>query len=265
MKKPIVLVEQDGAKKLSLTNDLSSHLITHAYLYLQPNGWFNDYPCTDEGVTPWMTFPAINFLKDIISSDMKVFEYGSGYSTIFFNAHAGETVTVEHDIQWVERVKQFVPTATIHVIDQNAKVHDDAVPLVDEFIKSFEQIRSEDRDHDVRHGLINNEFAGYASAIYNYPKDYFDIIVLDGMARALSGVLAVERAKDDALIILDNSDRWHYNPLQKYLIDKGYKRIDFWGPGWNNYNAWCTSFFFKNLSFKNNRLQRPEQEGPIFT
>jgi hypothetical protein len=126
-------------------------------------------------------------------------------------------------------------------------------------------VRSDDRDHDVRHGLINNEFAGYASTIYNYPQGYFDVIVLDGMARALSGVLAVERARDDTLIILDNSDRWQYNTLQQYLIDKGYKRIDFWGPGWNNYNAWCTSVFCKNFSFKNNRSLRPETEGPIFT
>jgi len=265
MKKPIILVEHDGAKKLSLTNDLSSHLITHAYLYLQPSGWFNDYPATDEGITPWMTFPAIEFLKDIVSKDTKVFEYGSGYSTVFFNEHAGETVTVEHDSGWVERVKQLSPDATIYTVDQNAKVHDDAVSLVENFINTFDQVRSEDRDHDVRHGLINNEFAGYASTIFNYPKDYFDIIVVDGMARALSGVLAVERARDDTLIILDNSDRWQYNNLQKYLQDKGYRRIDFWGPGWNNYNAWCTSIFSKNFSFKNNRLLRPEQEGPIFT
>jgi hypothetical protein len=265
MKKPITLVEQDGAQRLSLANDLSSHLSTHAYLYLQPNGWFNDFPCDEEGVTPWMTFPAIAFLKDVLSKESKVFEYGCGYSTVFFNNYVGETVSVEHDMTWVERVKENTPTATIHTIDQNARIHDDAMELVNKFIDTFPQVRSDDRDHDVRHGLINNEFAGYASTIYNYPQGYFDVIVLDGMARALSGVLAVERARDDTLIILDNSDRWQYNHLQQYLADKGYKRIDFWCTGWNNYNAWCTSIFCKNFSFKNNRLARPEREGPIFT
>jgi hypothetical protein len=265
MKKPISLVEVDGAKRLALSNDLSSHLSTHAYLYLQEHGWFNDFPCDEEGITPWMTFPAIAFLKDILSKETKVFEYGCGYSTIFFNNNVGETVSVEHDIGWVERVKSTVPDANIHVVDQNAKVHDDAEILVNEFIQNFVQTCSDDRDHDVRHGLINNEFAGYASTIFNYPKGYFDVIVVDGMARALSGVLAVERARDDTLIILDNSDRWQYNNLQQYLIDKGYKRIDFWGPGWNNYHAWCTSIFCKDFNFKNNRLHRPETEGPILT
>jgi len=265
MKKPITLIDQGGVKRLSLVGELHSHLTTHAYLYHQPNGWFNDFPCDEEGITPWYTFPAISFLKDIINKDTKVFEYGTGYSTIFFNQNAGETVTVEHDSNWMNNVKEQVPDATIHIVDQNAKIHDDAAPVVEDFIKTFTQIVSDDRDHDVRHGLINNEFAGYASTIYNYPKGYFDVIVLDGMARALSGVLAAEVAREDTLIILDNSDRWQYNPLQKYLIDRGFMRIDFWGPGWNNYHAWCTSIFCKKFDFKNNRLLRPKQEGPILT
>lgn len=265
MKKPITLVDQNGVKKLSLVGELHSHLTTHAYLYLQPNGWFNDCPMDEEGITPWMTFPAIAFLKDVLNKESKVFEYGCGYSTVFFNQFVGETVSVEHDMTWVDNVKINVPDAKIHVVDQNAKVHDDALPVVENFVKTFSQIISDDRDHDVKHGLINNEFAGYASTIYNYPKGYFDVIVLDGMARSLSGVLAVEMARDDTLIILDNSDRWQYNPLQNYLVDKGFMRIDFWGPGWNNYHAWCTSIFCKNFNFKNNRLNRPQIEGPILS
>lgn len=265
MKKPITLIEQDGVKRLSLSNDLSSHLSTHAYLYLQPNGWFNDVPVDEEGVTPWMTFPAISFLKDVLSKETKVFEYGSGYSTIFFNQYVGETVSIEHDNEWFNKVKETVPNAKIHLVNKNDPVHPGALHVVNHFTETFHQIRSEDVNHDAKHGLINNEFAGYASMIYNYPKGYFDVIVLDGMARALSGVLAVERARDDTLIVLDNSDRWQYNPLQKYLSEKGFMRIDFWGPGWNNYHAWCTSIYCKNFNFKNNRLFRPEQEGPIFS
>lgn len=263
MKSPITLIDDEGTKRLVLPPDLHSHLITHAYLYHQPNGWFNDYPADYDGTTPWYTFPAIAFLKDILSKESKVFEYGCGYSTLFFNNYVGETVSVEHDSAWVDNVLTSVPNAVIHKVDQNAKVNDEAIDVVNHFIDSFPQITSDDRNHDVKHGLINNEFAGYASTIYNYPKGYFDVIVLDGMARALCGVLAVERARDDTLIILDNSDRWHYNTLQQYLRDKGYMRIDFWGPGWNNYNAWCTSIFSRNFSFKNNRLHRPETEGPI--
>lgn len=263
MKTPINSIEIQGFKQLNIPNDLQSHLTTHAYLYLQPNGWFNDFPEDQEGVTPWMTFPAIAFLKDIIGKNTKVFEYGSGYSTMFFNTHAGETVSVEHNPVWMNKVKEYVPDANIHLIEENATVSQEALPMIEDFIKNFPQVQTSDRDHDIMHGLINDEFGAYASSINMYPKGYFDVIVLDGMARSLSGIFAVEYARDDTVIVLDNSDRWHYNYLQRYLIDQGYKRIDFWGPGWNNYHAWCTSIFCKNLNITNHRLERPFQEGPI--
>lgn len=263
MKRPITITEVDQEKKLHLPQDLHSHLITHAYLYLQPNGWFNDFPCDEEGITPWYTFPAISFIKDIISVNTKVFEYGSGFSTLFYNTNAGQTISIEHDPLWYDKIKEQLPNAHITLVEQNAEVHPEAQELVTNFRQNYLQVRSDNLQHDLRHGLVNDEFAGYASTIYHYPKGHFDIVVLDGMARSLCGVLAAERLNDDGIIILDNSDRWHYNELQKHLTNKGYKRIDFWGPGFNNHRAWCTSIFAKNLSFTNNRLERPVVDGEI--
>lgn len=263
MKKPIAMVQQENSTHLTLPQELNSHLYTFAYHYLQPNGWFNDHPCDESGMTPWMTFPAIEFLKDVISKQNKVLEYGSGYSTVFFNNLAGEVVSIEHDIEWVQEIQKHIPDATIYHAPENEQIHPDAVSVVNEFIATFPQVRTDVREHDFIHGLINNEFAGYASKIYNYPRGYFDVIVLDGMARSLSGIMAIERIADNGMIILDNSDRWHYNVLQQYLKNHGYKRIDFWGPGFNSYNAWCTSIFCKNLPFTNHNLERPVTEGFI--
>lgn len=262
MKTPILIYEEQGEKRFSYPAELASQIITHSYLYLQPNGWFSDHPCDEEGVTPWMTFPAISFLKDILSKETKVFEFGSGYSTIFFNNFVGETVSVEHNPEWRTKVLEQVPHANIHLVPENSEIYPAAYPYAENFKNNFQQIRTDNREHDLKHGLINDEFAGYASTIFMYPKGHFDVIVLDGMARSLTGVMAVQQAKEDAIIILDNSDRWHYNPLQEFLINQGYKRIDFWGPGFNTY-GWCTSVFTKNFNFKNNRLLRPVKEGPI--
>lgn len=265
MKLPISAIDVQGFKQLNIPSDLQPHLTTHAYLYLQPHGWFNDYPEDEDGVTPWMTFPAIAFLKDIVSKNSKVFEYGSGYSTLFFNRIAGETVSVEHNQVWMAKVKEQAPNANIHLIEENAPISEIISPMVNHFVANFPQVSTNDREHDIMHGLVNDEFAAYAGSISMYPKGHFDVIVLDGMARSLSGIFAVEYAGEDTVIILDNSDRWHYNFLQQYLIDQGYKRIDFWGPGWNNYHAWCTSIFCKNLNFVNNQLARPIKEGPIIS
>lgn len=267
MKKPITLIELDGNKKLSYTNDYSSHLSTFAYLYLQPNGWFNDFPCDEEGIIPWYTFPAVQFLKDIIHEDQKVLEFGSGYSTLFFKTKVKHLSSVEHDENWAHKLLQENSLLNLHIVKQNSNVHPDAKEKVDIYTQNFPQVHSDDYEHDLRHGLINYSFAGYASTIYKAEPQFYDIVVIDGMARSLCTYLTVEsgRLKDESIIILDNSDRWQYNPIQKYLNEKGYGRIDFWGPGWNSYNFWCTSFYSKKYAINNNRLLRPETSSIIFT
>jgi len=264
MKKPIILLEENGIKKLSVPEHLTSHINTLAYLYLQSNGWFHDHPIDEEGITPWMTFPAIAFLKNIIGKQNKIFEYGCGYSTKFFSERAGTVVSIEHNVEWYEYMKENAPLATIHLVNQGAQLHPDAIEIFEVFNKYFPEIHSDNVEHDLQHGMLNREFAGYASTIYHYPKGHFDVIILDGMARLLTGIMAVERIAENGIIILDNSDRWQYNLLQKYLADEGYKRIDFWGPGFNNHKAWCTSIYGKNMPFNNNDIERPIIQGDLF-
>lgn len=267
MKKPITLLEMDGAKRLSFSSDYSSHLSTFAYLYLQPNGWFNDFPCDEEGIIPWYTFPAVQFLKDIVHNEQKVIEFGSGYSTLFFKDKVKHLVSIEHDKIWADKLLEQNTTLDIHIVKENDGVHPEALEVVDNYLNNFTQIHSDDYQHDLKHGLINNSFAGYASTIYQAPSQFYDMVVIDGMARSLCTVLTVEsnRLKDEGIIILDNSDRWQYNPIQQYLNEKGYGRLDFWGPGWNSYNQWCTSFYSKKFYINNKKLFRPETDSYIFT
>lgn len=265
MKKPIVAITEGEVTKLNMPSDLHSHIFTHAYLYLQENGWFNDYPCDHEGITPWYTFPAIAFLKDIVTNYYKVLEYGSGYSTLYFKDKVKHLVTVEHNQDWANKLYQENPSLDIHVCKENSGIHPEAQNVYDNFVDNFIQIRTDMYDHDLKHGLVNDEFGGYCSMIYQAPEQFYDMVVIDGMARHLCAVMTVEsnRLKDDGIIILDNSDRWHYNPIQEYLHHKGYGRLDFWGPGWNNHSAWCTSFYSRKFAINNNRLLRPETDSTI--
>lgn len=267
MKTPITLVEDDGHKKLHMAGDLSSHLTTHAYLYLQPSGWFNDAPCDEEGITPWYTFPAIAFLKDIINKDWNVLEYGAGFSTLYFKNKVKNLVSIEHNKEWIDNLLLENPNLNLRHVPENTEPLINGYLTYEMFIENFPQIATGDYQHDLRHGLVNNEFAGYASMIYEAEPASYDLVIIDGMARAMCAVMTVEsnRLREDGWIILDNSDRWHYNDIQQYLKDKGYGRIDFWGPGWNNYHAWCTSFYSKKLPINNNRLLRPKTEDQIFT
>ena len=259
MKTPIVL-NSDKNNSLTFPNELSSHILTQAYLYMQPKGWFHDFPCDEDGTTPWYTFPAISFLKDIIKPTWKVFEYGSGYSTLFFNRHVQELISVEHDSEWYSSLLNENPNLNVHLVAENADLHIEANACYNNFVDTFNQIHTTNFEHDLKHGLLNNQFGGYASKIFDAPAKYYDLVVIDGMARALCAVMTVEsyRLKDNGIIILDNSDRWHYNPIQEYLNKNGFGRIDFYGPGWNSHAGWCTSFYSQSFPINNNNVCRKE-------
>ena len=53
-----------------------------------------------DGRTPWISFSAIELLKKITRPDMRVFEYGSGGSTMFWISRVKELISVEHDLSW---------------------------------------------------------------------------------------------------------------------------------------------------------------------
>lgn len=258
MKKPISLVEVEGVQKLNCTQDLSSHLYTHAYYYLQNNGWFNDYPCDEEGITPWFTFPSIAYLKDIISKDWKVIEFGGGYSSLYFKNNVNFLRTIEHNQEWSTKLLQQNNSLDIRVVGENSDPHPESRTSIETFFKTYQPILSENAQYNYMHGLINKEFAGYASLIYQALPKFYDLVVIDGMARFLCAYLTVEsnKLKDNGIIILDNSDRVHYNQIQEFLNKRGFGRIDFWGTGWNNYEPWCTSFYSKIFPLNNNKVLR---------
>ena len=63
--------------------------------------------------SPWMSFSAVQFLKEITRKDMRVFEYGSGGSTLFWINNVQEVVSVEHDTSWCSIMnKHFEEMAT---------------------------------------------------------------------------------------------------------------------------------------------------------
>lgn len=83
MKTPITSIEIQGFKQLNIPSDLQAHLTTHAYLYLQQHGWFNDFPEDQDGVTPWMTFPAIAFLKILFQKLQRFLSTAAGIAHYF--------------------------------------------------------------------------------------------------------------------------------------------------------------------------------------
>lgn len=53
-------------------------------------------------IMPWYTLPTLQWLKSIDISYWKVFEYGAGYSTIWWRLHAKEIVSVDDSKEWAK-------------------------------------------------------------------------------------------------------------------------------------------------------------------
>jgi 16S rRNA A1518/A1519 N6-dimethyltransferase RsmA/KsgA/DIM1 with predicted DNA glycosylase/AP lyase activity len=57
-----------------------------------------------------MNYNVIALLDDRLDSDMRVFEYGSGFSTLYFAERVSSVVSVEYDQQWIEKLSTNLPS-----------------------------------------------------------------------------------------------------------------------------------------------------------
>jgi hypothetical protein len=186
--------------------------ILYKYGWLQTKKTQECYNAAKEPI-PWFTYPAIDYLSQFDFSDKEVFEYGSGYSTLFWSARAKKVVAVESYPAWFEKIK--------------AKVSDN-VSLV----------------------LSSNDRQEYANQIEKF--DLFDIIVIDGIgeSRMLCTQVAKKHLRSGGIIILDNSDLW-VQSAEKLRADPDFIQVDFTGFAPFISNASTTSIFIsRNADLK---------------
>lgn len=120
---------------------------------------------------PLYTYPAIEYLAQFDFSTKRIFEYGSGASTIFWMKRAKEVISVENHREWIEKLKP--------------RLRDNVRILAAE----------------------GDEFPGKIREC----DGQFDVIVVDGAGyRYDCAAEAIGKLADGGIIILDNSD-WHFN------------------------------------------------------
>lgn len=136
---------------------------------------------------PWITYPAIDILSARIHKNMRVFEFGSGNSTLWWGKFVREVNTVEHDQRWYEKIKCTMPTNV-----------------------------------DLKH--IKLEYGGEycKSAIEQGP---FDIIMIDGRDRVNCLKNSIQAVSEFGVLILDNSDRDDYKDGIEFMLSSGFKQL----------------------------------------
>ena len=115
---------------------------------------------------PWFTYPAFQFIHQLDLREKTVFEWGSGYSSLYFAKKVKNITSIENNKEWYLRIKKLQYT-NMNLLFTNE----------DNYVQS-----------------ITKE------------KEKFDIIIIDGKFREECIKLAPNHLKNDGIIIVDNSD-----------------------------------------------------------
>lgn len=241
---------KDSASNIDLQAIPTSNLRKR---FLVPSGWAlssaKQKPVdARDNVLPWFTYSAIEFLHQSVRQSDRVFEYGAGYGTLWWASNANSVVAVEHDLQWIEQIRDSLPgnAELIHraATDSRGVLLDQASEY---FFKRMRRTKwNYDAEKETKRGLNDSHFLDYANEIEKHDS-LFDIIVIDGMCRRLCTEYAVRYLKPGGMIILDNSNRSDYDAAFDILEEAEFRQIPFWGlvPGANFHT--CTSIFTKSL------------------
>lgn len=171
---------------------------------------------------PWLPYLAAEYLDWWLKPEMTVFEWGAGASTGWLAKRVKKVVSVEHDPQWIMGLRDNIEFRNI--APENGELGDNPA-----------------NPHHYRSRPIGGvNFKQYACAIDVY--DQFDLIIVDGRARASCIYHAIPKVKKGGFIIIDNTERPYYlAQVGSYLSD--WNRITFYGGGPKNSWKWETSFF----------------------
>lgn len=143
-------------------------------------------------VNPWWVKGITDIVQKKLSKDIRVFEWGSGNSTLFWSQNAGEVVSIEYDEEWYEKMKEIIPD-------------------------------------NVRLELCRMEPNGdYCRKILE-EKEKFDIILIDGNDRVRCVYNSLEKLKEKGIIIWDDTDREEYQEGYRFLEKHGYKQLELSG------------------------------------
>ncbi|MGB4774136.1 MAG: FkbM family methyltransferase [Daejeonella sp.] len=184
--------------------------------YLAEIGWFKAFdtksPVDKNGdPIPWVTYSFIDFIKERLTKQHHVFEFGSGNSTFFYAKYADKVTSVEHDEAWFQKIVKSKPP-------------------------NSEMI------------LCELETNGKYSRMPLTRDEKFQIIIVDGRDRVNCCFQCISALTEDGVIVLDDSERDFYNPAVQFLTQQGFKHLPFTGISPGLFYRKSTSVFYKTTN-----------------
>jgi hypothetical protein len=181
--------------------------------YLVSVGWFNAFDKRQAidakgEELPWVTYSFIDFIKPRLNNSMRVFEYGSGSSTLFYARRVNKVVSVEHDKNWYDKIRSSKPA--------NAEM-------------IFTELHA------------NGEYSKKAASL----TEKFDIIIVDGRDRVNCCKYSIEALSTSGVLVLDDSERPDYEEGRTFLKAQGFKELSFSGISPGLFYLKATSVFYR--------------------
>ncbi len=187
---------------------------------------------------PWMTFGAINFLKEQAAENMQVFEYGSGSSTLFWANRVKYVYSIEHDLDWSKKVKLDLDNRKINNVDLKYIKPEKRTESIQKDVADPYQYSTDDQQWK------DYSFEKYVRTIESFPDATFDFVVVDGRARPSCIAASLAKIKIGGYLVVDNSERdYYFTKTLPLLPGDTWRRKDFCGPvpGLRHFHQ--TSFF----------------------
>lgn len=145
---------------------------------------------------PWWTLAAVREVDRFLSErgTAQVFEWGSGASTLWLARRAARVVSIEHDAPWYDEMTTRV--AALDNVDLRFCPPDPPESRDERYLSEKPQWKG-------------RSFSAYVRAIDETDTRY-DLIVIDGRARAACLEAARDRLAPGGCIVFDNSGRKRY-------------------------------------------------------
>ena len=158
---------------------------------------------------PWYTYACVYFLESRLPADLSVFEYGAGNSTLWWRERCRDLTSVEHNREWFDYLSQ-------------------------RFAGQGNRLLLREKVDD----------PGYTNAVAEFPQP-FDVIVIDGRNRVQCALNGAGRLAERGVLIWDDCDRPRYEDGVRQLLERGFRKIDFYGLAPVSPRARSTAIFYR--------------------
>jgi hypothetical protein len=156
---------------------------------------------------PWWTYSFIDFIKDKLKKNLRILEFGSGFSTIWLSFRVQEVVAMEDHAGWAEKTRQR--------INKNSTILE--VPSIVDYDYYKEKIT----------GL-------------------FDILIIDNRGDRIDCARRnLNKLNDGGVVIWDNTDGKDWLQIKEIMALKSFKEISFTGMTAQELKLSKTTLFYR--------------------